>query len=50
VETVLRTLRSLVGGGGERVLYECRRCGASLDGPGDRCPDCGDAEVARFVL
>ena len=47
---MLRTIRALVGGGSERVMYECRRCGAGLDGPGDCCPDCGAAEVARFVL
>lgn len=50
VTRVFQTLRTLVGGGRNRVLYECRHCGASVDGPGDSCPDCGAAETAQFML
>ena len=49
-EHVLETLRSLVGGGHERAVYECRHCGATVEGPGETCPDCGGTDIARFSL
>ena len=34
--------------GGETVVYECRRCGTTLDPNASRCPYCGPTEIARF--
>jgi len=47
---VLRTLRSLVGGDGDHIVYECRHCGTTIEEPAETCPACGEAEIARFVL
>lgn len=47
---MLRTIRELVGGVHERVLYECRHCGASVDEEGERCPECGGGEIAEFTF
>ena len=32
------------------VVYECRRCGTSLDGEVERCPHCGLTSVARYEI
>lgn len=47
---VLRTIRSLVGGDGDHIVYECRHCGTTVEEPVETCPACGGAEIARFVL
>jgi rubrerythrin len=47
---VLRTIRSLVGGDGDHIVYECRHCGTTVEEPAENCPACGDTEIARFVL
>jgi rubrerythrin len=31
-------------------VYECRRCGTTLDGPEDACPNCGSTDVAAYEL
>lgn len=38
------------GSTSDYVLYECRRCGTTLDGMGDTCPYCGISNVVRFEL
>jgi len=43
-------IRALVGRGDEHVLYECRHCGRTLDGPEESCPECGADDVARYQL
>jgi ribosomal protein L37E len=34
----------------EAVVYECRRCGTTLDGQQDACSVCGSDEIARYDL
>lgn len=31
------------------VVFECRRCGTTLDGDRE-CPVCGDDDVARYEI
>lgn len=31
-------------------FFECRRCGTTVDGPGDTCPACGSDEIACYQL
>lgn len=50
INDVLRRLKKALLGDDERVVYECRQCGRSLDADRDRCPNCGASEVARFTL
>lgn len=33
---------------GPTVIYECRRCGTTLDAEATACPYCGPTEIARF--
>lgn len=33
---------------GPTIVYECRRCGTTLDAEASRCPYCGPTETARF--
>lgn len=48
---MLEFVRPLLGvGGGRTVVYECRRCGQSLDADADRCPHCGPTDVVRFEV
>jgi rubrerythrin len=47
---VLDELATVVVGRGERVVHECRRCGATLESPDDHCPYCGRTDVATFDL
>ncbi|WP_415378897.1 hypothetical protein [Halosimplex sp. TS25] len=30
------------------VLFECRRCGASLDEESEPCHECGSEDVSRY--
>lgn len=32
------------------VIYECRRCGTTLDYETDTCPYCGPTDVVRFEI
>lgn len=32
------------------ILYECRRCGTTVDSKADRCPHCETDEVARYEI
>ena len=34
--------------GSETVVYECRRCGTTLDANASTCPYCGPTEIVRF--
>jgi rubrerythrin len=43
-------LKHLARRGRKQTIYECRRCGTSVDHTTDRCPVCGCAEIARYDL
>lgn len=32
------------------VVFECRRCGATLGAESDTCPYCGPSDVVRYVI
>lgn len=36
------------GRGDDTVVYECRRCGTTLDANARTCPYCGPTEIVRF--
>jgi ribosomal protein L37E len=44
---VLESLRELLDGD-EVVLYECRRCGATVSAEAVECGRCGSPEIARY--
>lgn len=49
--SVLKVIRSYIAGQVDPgVLYECRRCGRTLDPSTEECPDCGAAEIAQYHL
>lgn len=35
---------------GDKVMYECRRCGVKLSENHKECPDCGSEEIASYEL
>jgi len=48
---MFRWVQPLVAGRrGGRVVFECRRCGTTLDSGTAPCPYCGPTDVARFVV
>lgn len=48
VGTALR--RRLVERSRPSVVFECRRCGTTLDGPDQSCPACQRCDVVRFEV
>lgn len=49
----MRNLLKLVAGESateRQVIYECRRCGTTLERRTANCPYCGRTHVARFVI
>jgi rubrerythrin len=44
--TLLRRVRKLIGDGGP--VYECRRCGTTLESDIGDCPQCGESDVAVY--
>lgn len=47
------TLASLVrkmGIGRPETLFECRRCGTSLEAAVEACPECNSAEIASYRI
>ena len=47
------TIASLVrkiGFGRPETLFECRRCGKSLEAAVDACPECDSAEIATYRI
>ena len=32
------------------VVYECRRCGATLDSASDQCTFCGPTDAVRYEI
>lgn len=46
---LLQTVRSKLGDG-PTVVWECRHCGASLDGDRAACPRCGWDAVTRYEI
>lgn len=34
---------------GSGVIYECRRCGTTVDAEDDPCPACGTDDIARLT-
>lgn len=42
-------LRSLLTGRGSEV-YECRRCGRTVEEETDRCPVCGAEGIASYTV
>lgn len=34
----------------DQVIYECRRCGTTVDHDTDHCPACGSAGIARYDI
>lgn len=47
---IYKLKRFLSDADSSEVLVECRQCGATLDGEGDPCPECGSSESARYQL
>lgn len=45
--TLLARVRELLE---EDPIYECRRCGTTLESELDECPICGTSDVARYDL
>lgn len=45
--TLLTRVRALFEDG---PIYECRRCGTTLDSEFDECPACGIRDVARYDI
>lgn len=33
---------------GETVIYECDRCGTTVDGPNATCPYCDNSRIVTF--
>lgn len=33
-----------------QVIYECRRCGTTVDRSAESCPVCGAAEIAQYDI
>lgn len=48
--TAIVTGLKRVIGRSETVLYECRRCGTTVDHDADRCPVCDGEEIACYNL
>jgi rubrerythrin len=46
---VLRTLRGVFSTD-RVVLYECRRCGTTVDAGSEQCPRCGVDSIARYEI
>lgn len=34
----------------DQVVYECRRCGTTVDRDTDDCPACGATAIARYDI
>lgn len=32
------------------VIFECRRCGRTLDGEASECPECGEESIVRYEI
>lgn len=44
-------LRALLGGRDRRiVVYECRRCGTTVDAEEDPCPYCGPTDIMVYEI
>lgn len=48
--TIVDGLKQLACRDRDRAIYECRRCGTTVDHDTDCCPVCGVAEIARYEL
>lgn len=48
--TVVDGLKRLVRRDREKVVYECRRCGTTVERGTDCCPACDAAEIARYEI
>jgi rubrerythrin len=40
----------LFAGSEPHVVYECRRCGESVDSETSNCPVCGHSEISEYDL
>jgi rubrerythrin len=45
---LLRRVKELIGDGG--AVYECRRCGTTLESDADTCPQCGKSDIAAYDI
>jgi len=48
--TIVGGLKQLARRGRDRAIYECRRCGTTVDRDTDCCPLCGVAAIARYEV
>ncbi len=47
---VRTVLTRLFPGGQSDVIVECRHCGATMNSPGEECPECGATEFCRYEI
>lgn len=45
---LLTRVRELIGDGD--LLYECRRCGTTLESEVGDCPQCGKSDIAAYEI
>ena len=50
IASVFEFVKLLARDTSSRIIYECRRCGTTLDGEDADCPYCGPAPIVRFEL
>ena len=43
---LLRYVKEFIGEDGP--VYECRRCGTTLESDTDTCPQCGKSDIAAY--
>ncbi|WP_247728487.1 hypothetical protein [Halovivax limisalsi] len=46
---MIETVTSLLFGGEGAVVYECRRCGTTVDATATACPNCGDDDIVTHT-
>lgn len=45
---LLRRVRGLIGDG--NLVYECRRCGTTLESEADDCPQCERSDIVTYDI
>lgn len=43
-------LKRIFGRDRNRTLFECRRCGKTVEADTETCPECGADDIIRFDL
>lgn len=46
--TLLKRVRGFIGE--SELVYECRRCGTTLESAVEDCPQCGECDIAAYDL